>query len=64
MGVFYVNNGMVSPHKLDWLKHSMNVLVGLFRRYCLEANVTKSRKMTYQSGALQAGMSEETMVQK
>ena len=42
----------------------MNVLVGLFRRYDLASNVSKSRTMAYQFGALRAGMSEEDMTLK
>ena len=30
---------MVGSQNADWLQHAMNVLVGLFRRYGLEANV-------------------------
>ena len=40
LGVFYANDGMVGSWDLDWLQHFMNVLVGLFRRYFLEANVS------------------------
>ena len=39
----------------------MNVLVGLFRRYGLAANVAKSHTMTCQTGALRVGMLEEAM---
>ena len=42
----------------------MNVLVGLFRRYGLAANVAKSRTITFQPGSLWAGMSEEAMALK
>ena len=42
----------------------MNVLVGLFRIYGLAADATKSCTITYRPGALQAGISEETMVLK
>ena len=61
VGVFYAENGMVGSREPDWLQHAINVLVGLFRRYGLEANVEKSFKMTCQTGALRAGMSEEAM---
>ena len=36
----------------------MNVMVSLFRKYGLAANVTKSRTMTCQNRALRAGMLE------
>ena len=42
----------------------MKVLVGLFRGYGLVANIAKSRKMTYQPGALREGVSEEAMALK
>ena len=61
MGVFYADYGMVSSHDLDWIQHAMSVSVGLFRRYNLAANVSKSRTMTCQPGALRAGMSEAAM---
>ena len=41
LGVFYANNGMVSSRDPDWLQNTTNILVGLFRRYGLEANVAK-----------------------
>ena len=50
--VFYSENGMVGSCNLDWLQHTMNFLVGLFRRYGLDSNVAKSRTMTCQPGAL------------
>ena len=64
LGVFYANNAMVGSRDSDWLQHATNVLVGLFRRYSLGANVAKSRTMTFQNGALRAGMSEEAMALK
>ena len=39
----------------------MNILVGLFRSYGLEANVSKSHTITCQPGALRVGMSEEAI---
>ena len=64
LGVFYAKNAMVGSRDSDWLQHATNVLVGLFRRYSLGANVAKSRTMTCQNGALRAGMSEEAMALK
>ena len=52
---------MVGSHDPYWLQHAMNVRVGLFRRYGLAANVSKSLTMICQPGALRAGMSEEVM---
>ena len=55
---------MFGSHNPDWLYHAMNVLVGLFIMYDLAENVSKSRTMTYQPGALRAGMLEEAMALK
>ena len=57
LGVFYANNGMVESCDPEWLHHAMNVLVVLFRRYGLAANVAKSHTMTCQPGALRTGIS-------
>ena len=62
--LFYADDGMVGSRDSDWLQNAMNALVGLFRRYVLAANVTKSHTMTCQTGALRAGMSEESMALK
>ena len=64
LGFFYADYGVVGSRDLEWLKHAMNVLVGIFIRYGLANNVAKSRTMTCQPGALQSGMSEETMALK
>ena len=61
MGVFYADVGMVGSRNSDWLHHAMNVLVGLFRRYGLAANVAKSHTMICHPSALRVGMSEEAM---
>ena len=47
-----------------WMKHSMNVLAGLSRRYGLAANVPKSRRMTCQTSILRSRMSEEAKTLK
>ena len=52
LGVFYSNNGMVISHQLYWMNHTMNVLVNLFKRYVLAANVAKSHTMTCQPRSL------------
>ena len=64
LGVFCADDGMVGSHGLDWLQHTMKILVGLFRRYGLASNVAKSRTMTCQPGALRAGMLEDSMALK
>ena len=64
LGVFYADDGMVRSRDTGWLKHAMNILVGLFRRYGLAANVAKLRTMKCQPDALWAGISDEAMVLK
>ena len=63
-GVFYYDDGMVGYRQPDWLQHLMNVLVILFQRYGLAANVAKSCLMTYQPGALRSGMFTEAKALK
>ena len=64
LGVFYTDDIMVGSRYSDWLQHAMNILVGLFRRYFLVANIAKSRTITCQPRSLQAGMSEGAMALK
>ena len=64
LGVSYSDDGMVGSSNLGWLQHIMNVLVGRFRSYGLASNVSKSRIITCQPGALRAGMSEQAMALK
>ena len=46
LGVFYADYGMVVSRNPYWLHHATNILVGLFGRYGLASNVTKSHTMT------------------
>ena len=62
--VFYANNDMVGSRNSYWLQHEMNVLVGLFRRYGLAANVANSCTMACQPVALRERMSEDAMALK
>ena len=64
LGVFYADYGLVVSCDLDWLQHTINDLVGLFIRYGLVYNVTKSCKITCQTGALRARISEDAMALK
>ena len=64
LGVFYAYYVMVGSRDSGWLHQEMNVLVGLFIRYGLVANVAKSRTMICQPGALRSGVLEEAMVLK
>ena len=60
--VFYEDDGVVGLCDPDWLQHVINVLVGLFRRYGMAANVEKLCRMTCEPVALQAGILEQAMV--
>ena len=59
LGVFHANDNMVGYIDSNCLKHSMKILIRIFRRYGLAANIAKSHTMTCQPGALRSGMSEE-----
>ena len=41
LGLFYANDDMSSSRNTDWMQHEMDILVGLFIRYGLAANVAK-----------------------
>ena len=60
LGVFYSNDGMVISRDSAWLQHSMNILIYLFQRYGLAANIDKPHTMTCQPNTLRSGMSEYT----
>ena len=64
LGIFYSDYGMIGSREPDWLHHLMNVLVGLFWRYGLVANISKSGLMTCQLGALRSRMFVESKVLK
>ena len=64
VGVFRADDGRVGSRNPDWLQHTMNVLVVLFRRYGLATNVANSCIITCHTEALWAGMSEEAMALK
>ena len=46
MGVFYEDHGMIGLRYPEWIQGVIDVLIGLFRRVCLMANVEKSNTMT------------------
>ena len=64
LGIFCDDDVMVVSRDLDWLQHSMNVLVSLFLRYGLATNVTKSHSMACQPGAVWLGMSAKAKALK
>ena len=59
MGVFYVDDSMIRSMDLDWIQGSINVLIRLFIRVGMMANVSKSNTMTHQPGSISTGVSEE-----
>ena len=60
LGVFYADDGMVVSRDDEWLQHSMKVLVSLFLKYSLAANINKPNMITFQPGALRLGVSSES----
>ena len=52
MWMFYVDNGMVGSREPDWFLGSLKMPIGLFQWYGLVTNVTKSKAMTCQGGAI------------
>ena len=59
MGMFYADDGLVGSQDLEWLQGALNVLIVLFRWCGMVDNVSKSKAMKCQPGAIQFGMSEE-----
>ena len=64
MGVFCDDDGVVGSRDAQWIQHLINVMFCLFRQYYLVVNISKSRTMTCQSGALRFGLSVEFKAQK
>ena len=48
---------------MDWLQGALNVLIVLFLRYILVANVLKSKAMTCQAVTLRFGVLEDSLRQ-
>ena len=64
LGLFYIENGMVVLWYQEWIQRTLNMLIGLFLRYGLMANVAESKSMTCQPGEIWSGMSEEVVVRQ
>ena len=64
LGILYTDYGVVRSRDLDWLQGSLNVLISVFRRCGLVANVENYKSMAYQPGPLRSGMSEEVVGQE
>ena len=59
--MFYADDGLVVLQESEWLQRALNMLICLFRRYGLVANVTKSKAMMCHPGEIQSGMSDEVV---
>ena len=59
INVFYADGGLIGLRYLELLQGAINVLIVVFRRVCLLANIKKSKTMTCQPEAIFTGMSEE-----
>ena len=59
--LFYADDVMVGAQDSEWLQNALNFIIGLFWRYRLFANVTKSQTITFQPGALWSGMPDEAV---
>ena len=49
---------MIRSRDLEWLQEAINVLIGIFIRVNLMANVAKFKTMTCQTGGINTMMSE------
>ena len=50
MGLFYADDEMIGLRDLEWLQNSINVLIVIFRRVSVVANIIKSNTTTCQPG--------------
>ena len=64
MGVYYVGYGIMDSWDPEWLQGALHVSVGLVRMIGLADNVTKSKTMTCQTGAIILGVSQEAFGQR
>ena len=63
-GIIYANDGMFGSHNPEWLHKVIKVLIGLFRRIILEANIENSKKMNCHPGSIWSGMSAEKFTRR
>ena len=59
MEMFYAHDGLVGLRDPDWIQGSLNVLIGIFWPYRLVDNISKSKVMKCQLGAIRYVISEE-----
>ena len=61
MGILYADDGHIGSLEPEWLKGSINVLIGLFCCIRLMANVAKYKMMICQPGTIRSEISEEAV---
>ena len=59
LGVFYADDELLVSQDLEWIQGILNVIIRLFRRIGLAANVATLKTMAYQTGEIILGLSEE-----
>ena len=64
LSILYADDGLLGARDDEWLQGSLNVLVSLFRRFGLQANVTKTKAMTCFPGATRQGISPESYARR
>ena len=57
--MLYADDGFIRSQDPDWLQGDLNVLISLFCRFRLMANIEKYRTMPFQLGAIHTEMSEK-----
>ena len=62
LGILYADDGPLGSQDPEWLQGSLNVLIGLLWRIILADNVAKSKTVTFQTGTIISGMSQELFV--
>ena len=61
--LFYADDGFVGSRDSVWLQQALDVLLSLFRREGLEANIRKNESMTFFPGHITTGLSNRACEQ-
>ena len=64
MGMFYADDGIVVSRDPEWIQGAINVLIELFRKVILMANLEKSKTMTCKPRDIFTGTLEEYFSQR
>ena len=64
MEVLYKDDGLIVFQDPEWLQGSLNVIIGLFHRIGLMANVSKSKMMKFHPGKTRSVLLEEVVGQR